>query len=81
MNLNVSKAMADARRAMSEGAFQQAGGILSNAKNIVREEVQLKTKGEIKKIIEKKEIIKTRSVRDSLSRCALRTSNVESVAA
>ncbi|MDA3790896.1 MAG: hypothetical protein PF503_20670 [Desulfobacula sp.] len=53
MNLNVSKAMADAREAMSEGAFQQAGGILSNAKNIVREEVQLKTKGEIKKIIDK----------------------------
>ena len=53
MNLNVSKAMADARRAMSEGAFQQVGGILSNAKNLVREEAQEKTKEEIKKIIAK----------------------------
>ena len=47
MNLNVSKAMANARLAMSEGAFQQVGGILSNAKNLVREEAQEKTKEEI----------------------------------
>jgi len=53
MNLNVSKAMANARLAMSEGAFQQVGGILSNAKNFVREEAQEKTKEEIKKIIAK----------------------------
>lgn len=53
MNLNVTKAMAAARKAMSEGAFQLAGGVLSDAKNIVREETQLKTTTEIKKIINK----------------------------
>ena len=53
MNLNVTKTMANARNAMSEGAFQQAGGALSNAKNIVREAAQQKTAVEIKKIINK----------------------------
>lgn len=53
MNLNVTIAMTNARKSMSEGAFQQAGGALSDAKNIVREETQLKTATEIKKIINK----------------------------
>jgi len=53
MNLNVTKTMANARNVMSEGAFQQAGGVLSNAKSIVREAVQQKTTAEIKKIINK----------------------------
>lgn len=53
MNLNVTKTMANARNVLSEGAFQQAGGVLSNAKNIVRETAQQKTAAEIKKIINK----------------------------
>lgn len=53
MNLNVTKTMANARSVLSDGAFQQAGSALSEAKNIVREEVQQKTSSELKKIIDK----------------------------
>ena len=53
MKLDVTKKMANAREKMSEGAFQQAGSALSQAKNIVREEAQQKSSPEIKKILKK----------------------------
>lgn len=53
MKLDVTKTMANAKETMSEGAFQQAGSALSEAKNIVREEAQKKTSSEIKKILNK----------------------------
>jgi hypothetical protein len=53
MKIEVTKIMINARNAMSEGAFQQAANVLSEVKNIVREEAQKKTSPEIKKIIEK----------------------------
>jgi len=51
MNLNVAETMRHARNAMSDGAFQQAGSALSEAKNIVREEAQQKTSSQIEEII------------------------------
>lgn len=53
MKLDVTKKMANAKETMSEGAFQQAGSALSQAKNIVREEAQKKTSPEIKEILKK----------------------------
>lgn len=53
MKLDVAKTMATAKETMSEGAFQQAGSALSEAKNIVREEFQKRTSSEIKKILNK----------------------------
>jgi hypothetical protein len=53
MKLDVTKTMANATEAMSEGAFQQAGSLLSQAKNSVREEAQKKSSPEIKKILKK----------------------------
>ncbi len=53
MNLGVTKAMANARNTMSDGAFQQTGSVLSKVKNIVREEMQKKTSSKIKEIINK----------------------------
>jgi len=53
MKLDVTKTMANATEAMSEGAFQQAGSVLSQAKNSVREEAQRKSSPEIKKILKK----------------------------
>ena len=47
MNIKVTKTMANARSSMSEGAFQEAGSILSEAKNIVREEMQKETSSKI----------------------------------
>lgn len=52
MNLNVSKIMANARSAMTEGAFQQAASLTSDAKNAVREELQRATSSAIEAIIE-----------------------------
>jgi len=52
MNLNVTQAMANARRVMTDGAFQQAAGLVSDAKNAVREEMQEKTSSKIETIIE-----------------------------
>jgi hypothetical protein len=52
MNLNVTKAMANARRAMTDGAFQQAASMVSDAKNVVREEMQRQTSSKIETIIE-----------------------------
>jgi hypothetical protein len=51
MNLNVTKVMADARRAMTDGAFQQAASLVSDAKNVVREEMQRKTSSKVEAII------------------------------
>jgi hypothetical protein len=51
MNLNVSRAMASARQAMTDGAFQQAASQVSDAKNGVREEMQRKTSPKIEAII------------------------------
>ena len=42
MNLNVAKTMAKARNSLTEGAFQEAGSVLTEAKHIVREEAQKK---------------------------------------
>lgn len=53
MKLDVTKTMANAIKMMSEGAFQQAGSALNEARNIVREEAQKKTSSDIKKIINK----------------------------
>lgn len=53
MILDAIKAMDDAKEAMSDGAFQQAGTALSDAKNIVREEAQKRTSDDIRKIIKK----------------------------
>jgi hypothetical protein len=52
MNLNVTLAMADARRAMTDGAFQQAASLVSDAKSVVREEMQRQTAAQIETIIE-----------------------------
>jgi hypothetical protein len=53
MNLNVAQTMANARRTMTDGAFQQAASMVSDAKNVVREEMQRKTSAEIETIVEK----------------------------
>lgn len=53
MNLNVAKTMANARNSLTEGAFQEAGSVLTEAKHIVREEAQKKTSVEIQNIIKK----------------------------
>ena len=53
MKLDVTKTMANAAEKMSEGAFQQAGSMLSQAKNSVREEAQRKSSPTIKKILNK----------------------------
>lgn len=53
MKLDVTKTMANATEKMSEGAFQQAGSMLSQARNIVREQAQEKSSPEIKKILKK----------------------------
>ncbi|MEX1298037.1 MAG: hypothetical protein AB1Z81_03455, partial [Desulfotignum sp.] len=42
-----------AKEMMTEGAFQQAGSVLSQAKNMAREEAQKKSSPEIKKILNK----------------------------
>lgn len=55
MNLNVTKSMANARKLMKEGAFQQAGSLINEVKNLVRETVQQKTANEIKNVIDKLE--------------------------
>lgn len=51
MNLNVTRTMANARRAMTDGAFQQAASLVSDAKNAVREELQRKTYSQIETIV------------------------------
>lgn len=53
MNLNVANAMADARTAMTENAFQQAASAASDARSAVREESQARTATEIKGVIDK----------------------------
>jgi hypothetical protein len=53
MKLDVTKTMANAEQTMTEGAFQQAGSVLSQAKNFVREEAQKKSSPEIKRILKK----------------------------
>lgn len=53
MKLDVSRVMMNARQAMSDGAFQQAGSALSGAMDLVREEAQSKTSSEIVAIIRK----------------------------
>jgi hypothetical protein len=53
MNLNVTQTMAGARQAMTDGAFQQAASMASDAQSVVREEMQRKTAGEIETIVEK----------------------------
>ena len=53
MKLDVTRVMKNAKETISDGAFQQAGSALSEAKNIVREEAQKRTSSEIKKIINK----------------------------
>lgn len=53
MDLGATKAMANAIETMTDGAFQQAGSVLSDAKNLVREEVQKRTSSEIRTIINK----------------------------
>jgi len=53
MNLGVTKTMANARSTMSDEAFEQAGSVLNEAKNIVREEIQKETSSKIKQIINK----------------------------
>jgi hypothetical protein len=53
MKLDVTKTMANAKEMMTEGAFQQAGSVLSQAKNMAREEAQKKSSPEIKKILNK----------------------------
>jgi hypothetical protein len=53
MKLDVTKTMANATETMSEGAFQQAGSALNQAKNMVREHAQRKTSSEIKNILNK----------------------------
>jgi len=52
MNLNVTNMMATARRAMTDGAFQQAASLVSDAKHVVREEMQRNTSSKIETIIE-----------------------------
>lgn len=49
----ISVVMENALTRMSEGSFQQAGSILSEYKNNIREELQKKTSSEIQKINEK----------------------------
>lgn len=51
MKIEVAKEMGHARRKMTDGAFQQAGSVLSLAKNSIREEIQTKTSATIKRII------------------------------
>jgi hypothetical protein len=53
MNLKITNPMTNARNVMTDGAFQQAGSVLSAAKQIVREEAQKKTAAEMKVIIDK----------------------------
>ncbi len=53
MKINVANAMAKARNAMTDGAFQQVGSALAEAKHIVREEAQRKTSEEMQAIIGK----------------------------
>jgi hypothetical protein len=55
MYLNVANTMANARREMTDGAFQQAASMVSDAKNVVREEMQRRTASEIATIVEKLE--------------------------
>jgi hypothetical protein len=52
MNLNVTTAMADARRAMTDSAFQQAASMMSEAKRAVCEEMQKETSPRIEMIVE-----------------------------
>jgi hypothetical protein len=52
MNLNVTTAMADARRAMTDSAFQQAASMMSEAKRAVCEEMQKETSSRIETIVE-----------------------------
>ena len=53
MKIDVANTMADATATMSDGAFHQAGSVLSLAKNIVREDIQKKTASDIQRIISK----------------------------
>lgn len=53
MNINVTEAMAGARNTMTDGAFQEVGTVLTEAKNLVREESQQKTAAAMRKIIAK----------------------------
>jgi hypothetical protein len=53
MNLNVVQTMANARHAMTDGAFQQAASMVSDAKSVVREEMQRKTSSAITTIVGK----------------------------
>jgi hypothetical protein len=53
MNLAVTKAMSDARVAMTEAAFQQAASAASDAKSAVREASQEKMSLEMQDIIDK----------------------------
>jgi hypothetical protein len=53
MNLEVTKAMSNARAAMTEAAFQQAASAASDAKNAVREASQEKMSLEMEEIIGK----------------------------
>jgi hypothetical protein len=52
MNLNVTKTMVNARHVMTDGAFQQAASLVSDAKNVVREEMQRKTSSKMRTIID-----------------------------
>jgi len=51
--MNVVVTMADAQESMTDGAFQRAGSVLNESKNIVREEFQRETSAQIKEIIRK----------------------------
>jgi hypothetical protein len=53
MNYDVIETMANARNTMTESAFQQAGSVLSEAKNYAREEAQQKSSEDVKLVIEK----------------------------
>ncbi len=51
--MKVVVTMADAQECMTDGAFQRAGSVLNESKNIVREEFQKETSAQIKEIIRK----------------------------
>ncbi len=53
MNLQTTNAMSNAQEAMSDDAFQQAGSVLSESKNTVREKFQQETSTQINEIIKK----------------------------
>ncbi len=64
MKLQITKSMSNALTAMSEGAFQQAGSLLSDAKNAIREAMQQETSPKILKIINELENQKDLSMAD-----------------